>query len=267
MPSKLKNIIYLTAALGTGLVLVTGGAAIINTSMSGTSKAAETALQGHVIYHDKDTLPPEASLIIELMETSKTTPVAKVISQTTISSINKGKVPFSLNYDATKLNPMNNYAVLARISAGDTLWFVSEAGQKINLQDMSSLLDIPVVRVRDDKDTAAADIVYDTEWLAEDLEGAGVMDIAQTTLTFNISGDVHGSGGCNRYFGKAAIDGNDVSFSPLGVTYMTCPPAMMNQERKFLEILGKTKEYTIIGSKLYLIDERGEKLARMASIQ
>lgn len=266
MPAKLKNVIYVAAALGTGLALATGGAAIINASISGPSKAAETTLQGHVIYQDKDTLPPEASLTIELMETSKETPLAKTISQTTISSLHAGNIPFSLNYDASKLNPMNSYAILARISAGDTLWFVSEAGQKVNLKDLSSQLEIPVVRVREDKDMAAADIVYDTQWLAEDLEGAGVMDIAQTTLTFNMSGQVHGSGGCNRFFGKADIDGNELSFSPLGVTYMTCPPSLMNQERKFLEILGKTKEYAIISGKLYLIDERGEKLARMASI-
>lgn len=264
MPKKLKNGIYVAAALGAGFVFVASGATIISTSISSSSKAAETTLLGHVRYQDKDILPPEAQLTVELIETSKTTPVTKTISQTTISSINMGKVPFTLHYDAQKLDPANNYTILARISAGDTLWFVSETGQKINPQDISTQIEVPVVRVRDNNGAFENDNVFSTEWLAEDLEGMGVIDIAQTTLSIDKTGAVNGSAGCNRYFGKAELDGKNVSFSPLGVTYMMCPPALMNQERKFLDILGRVKEYTIIGSKLYLLDKHGEKLARMA---
>jgi heat shock protein HslJ len=76
-----------------------------------------------------------------------------------------------------------------------------------------------------------------TEWLLEDLGGAGVIDNIQATLAFPEAGKTAGHGSCNRFFGAAEITGSAIKFGPLGSTRMSCPEAVMNQETKYLGAL------------------------------
>lgn len=94
--------------------------------------------------------------------------------------------------------------------------------------------------VRKGTDDAVAIGIEGKDWLAEDIQGGGVIDTAQTTLMVDSDGTVSGSGGCNRFMSKATISGSNISFGEIGSTYMQCPPALMNQERKFLDVLSKT---------------------------
>ena len=44
-----------------------------------------------------------------------------------------------------------------------------------------------------------------TAWLAEDIDGHGVVDRARSTMEFVKSGQVSGIAACNRYFGPVSI--------------------------------------------------------------
>ena len=106
------------------------------------------------------------------------------------------------------------------------------------------------------------------KWLAEDIQGGGVIDRIQTVLEIGEDGSVSGSGGCNRFAGKAKISGNAISFSPLASTEMACVPAVMGQEQKFHAALGATKKFRIHPSerKLVLFDGAGKAIARFSAI-
>jgi heat shock protein HslJ len=82
-----------------------------------------------------------------------------------------------------------------------------------------------------------------TEWLLEDLGGAGVIDNIQATLTFPEAGKTAGKGSCNRFFGPAAISESAVKLGPLGSTRMACPEAVMNQEKKYLDALHAAERF------------------------
>jgi heat shock protein HslJ len=82
-----------------------------------------------------------------------------------------------------------------------------------------------------------------SSWLAEDIEGQGVMDILQTTIGFDVDDRIAGSGGCNNYFGLAVIKGSTISMGPLGSTQKACPPAIMDQEQHIN--IGSGHEVTI----------------------
>lgn len=82
-----------------------------------------------------------------------------------------------------------------------------------------------------------------SEWLLEDLAGAGVIDNAQATLAFPEEGKVAGRGSCNRFFGPAKISGDSMQLGPLGATRMACPEAVMNQETKYLDALQKVERF------------------------
>ena len=80
-----------------------------------------------------------------------------------------------------------------------------------------------------------------SNWLVEDIRGRGVIDNAQTTLRIDQDGKASGSTGCNRFFGKANIAGGRLRFGPLATTYRACPPAVADQERKFLNALAAAR--------------------------
>jgi putative lipoprotein len=98
-------------------------------------------------------------------------------------------------------------------------------------------------------------------WLVEDIGGRGVIDNAQTTLRIDADGKVSGSTGCNRYFGKAILDGATLRFGPLATTYRACPPALADQERKFLAALkeARTARHDAMG-RLQILTGKGKAL-------
>jgi putative lipoprotein len=107
-----------------------------------------------------------------------------------------------------------------------------------------------------------------TSWLAEDIGGRGVIDNAQTTITFDGEGRLAGSGGCNRYFGPVTIEGSAISFGDLGATRMACVPALMDQEQKFFDALAATRSYRFDdpGNKLVFLGENGAMLVRFSPL-
>lgn len=82
-----------------------------------------------------------------------------------------------------------------------------------------------------------------TTWLAEDIDGRGVIDDLQSTLGFETDERVSGMAGCNRFFGSVTIDGGSISVGPLGSTRMACPPAIMDQEDRFLKALANARRF------------------------
>jgi heat shock protein HslJ len=93
------------------------------------------------------------------------------------------------------------------------------------------------------KPTAAAFNLSGSEWLLEDLDGTGVIDNAQATLSFPEKGKIAGKGSCNRFFGTADISGDHLKFGALGSTRMACPEAIMNQESKYLAALQASQRF------------------------
>jgi heat shock protein HslJ len=106
------------------------------------------------------------------------------------------------------------------------------------------------------------------KWLAEDIDGGGVIDRLQTTLEIRDDGIVNGMGGCNRYAGSAKIDGNAIKFLPMASTRMACSPAVMNQESKFHSTLEKIRTWRIDEArrKLILLDRQGFEMMRLSQM-
>jgi heat shock protein HslJ len=84
-----------------------------------------------------------------------------------------------------------------------------------------------------------------------------VIEAAASTITFEADGRVHGRGGCNRYFGAATIDGEQMSFGPLGSTKMACAPAVMDQEARFFQALESAERWSLDEDGLLLIHSAG----------
>jgi putative lipoprotein len=104
-----------------------------------------------------------------------------------------------------------------------------------------------------------------TAWLVEDIGGRGVIDRAQTTISFDAPGRVSGSTGCNRYTGVATFEGEALRFGQLATTRRACVPALMDQEQKFNKAMEDVRGYAVAtNGLLHLRGANGEILLRLA---
>lgn len=102
-----------------------------------------------------------------------------------------------------------------------------------------------------------------SEWVAEDLGGRGVHDRIQSTLRFDSTTRVSGSGGCNRYTGALAEVDGTLHIGQLASTRMACPPALLDQETRFLIALAKTARLERRDDTLTLFGADGARLATL----
>ncbi|MGB0599732.1 MAG: META domain-containing protein [Rubripirellula sp.] len=105
-------------------------------------------------------------------------------------------------------------------------------------------------------------------WLVEDINGGGVVDRAQTTITFSKDGSVSGNTSVNRFRGAATVDGNKLSFGPLATTRRAGPPALMQQEAKFLKAIETVTVFQIEATGLlFLRNDKGDPVLRLSPLE
>ena len=105
-----------------------------------------------------------------------------------------------------------------------------------------------------------------THWLAEDIDRGGVLDRAQSRRRFLADGAVDGHGGCNAFQGGATPTATGFRFGPLAATRKACPAALMDQERRFLDALGRVRGATTSHGLLFLRDADGVAILRFSRL-
>jgi heat shock protein HslJ len=111
----------------------------------------------------------------------------------------------------------------------------------------------------------STDPLKGTSWRLVMLGGAGLLPGTQITATFE-DGQVHGQA-CNSYGGAYKVSGDKISISELCQTEMACvdPPGVMEQERRYLEMLSMAKTFKLSDSQLQIFSATGEVLTFLAS--
>jgi heat shock protein HslJ len=104
-------------------------------------------------------------------------------------------------------------------------------------------------------------------WLAEDIGGKGVMDDLQSRLQFLATDRVAGQAGCNQFDGAATLTGASVSFGPLATTRKMWPPAVMDQERRFIKALESARGARLEDKLLFLLDADGSPILRLSRLE
>jgi len=101
------------------------------------------------------------------------------------------------------------------------------------------------------------------EWLLVSLgRDVPVLDSLEVTLTFSADG-VAGHSGCNRYFGAAnpGEQSGELRFGPLGGTRMACPPAAMDFETHYLQMLAGVTRYGFLNGQLALTVQQDDSVS------
>lgn len=104
--------------------------------------------------------------------------------------------------------------------------------------------------------TAQSPALVGADWRVEDIAGGGIIDRARVTIRFSTDGRMSGNASCNRYTATYSAKGRRLVIGPPSTTRMACPPALMDQERRFLRMLA-----TVAG---FDIDQTGTLVLRAA---
>ncbi|GAB4519081.1 MAG: hypothetical protein Kow00133_04550 [Amphiplicatus sp.] len=83
------------------------------------------------------------------------------------------------------------------------------------------------------------------EWVVEDIDRRGVIDMSRVSIRFSEDGRVSGLASCNRYAGRYFLAGEGLRIENAAATDKSCAPALMNQERAFLDILADVRVFDI----------------------
>jgi heat shock protein HslJ len=82
---------------------------------------------------------------------------------------------------------------------------------------------------------------YVLEWIG----ARPLIDNSHLTITLGADGRAYGNGGCNHWFAPYNLDGDSLSFGKVGSTRKLCAPALMEQERRFLQALQGVQRWDI----------------------
>jgi putative lipoprotein len=111
--------------------------------------------------------------------------------------------------------------------------------------------------------TAAAPLILETAWRVVEIAGEPVADGVSPTLAIDAESGISGSGGCNRYFGNAEIDGERITMGEIGATRMACPEPAMGEEQRYLKALDAVDSWRLEADELMLADDEGTVLVRL----
>ena len=125
--------------------------------------------------------------------------------------------------------------------------------------------------------TASAALAMETNKQTATLPGsawqvktfAGQTPLADHAITFEFDneGNIAGDGSCNRFGGSCKIEEDKIEVGPLRSTRRACEPDIMQQEHKFLALLGAVTAWSIDGDELVLTAPDGEIKASRTSPQ
>jgi heat shock protein HslJ len=93
-------------------------------------------------------------------------------------------------------------------------------------------------------------------WMVEYIGERPVIDNSPATIEFAGNGRVGGNASCNRFVGEYVLSGSSLSFGKLGATKMMCPPALMEQEARFLAALEWVAKAQMRDGLLNLLDAK-----------
>lgn len=256
-------------ALVTGLAM--GLSALLALLFPRAAEAAPVTVRGEVVYRERMALPRGVRVEVQLADVSKADAPARVLATGQIGRFAGSSIPFTLRIDSKKLVDGRRYVLQARIldNRGKLLfindtsqpWKPGDAGP-VTIQVVRAGGGAPVKPARPREPATAWG-----RWIAEDIQSGGVLDHVQSLLVIAPDGKVTGHGGCNSLTGTARVKGRRIVFSRMASTMMACPPAQMNQERRFNEALGLVRSFRVASEqkKLLLLDGSNRVVLRFAA--
>jgi heat shock protein HslJ len=110
-------------------------------------------------------------------------------------------------------------------------------------------------------DSAASDPLDGTSWVLMAYRKSRPIPGTVITATFE-DGQIHGSAGCNSYFGSYEVSGGTIKVGPIAITEMAClePEGVMDQELTFVQFLQDAQTFRLTDEQLQIFTSDSEAL-------
>lgn len=101
------------------------------------------------------------------------------------------------------------------------------------------------------------------EWVVEDIGGT-LIDGSRPTLDFGVDGRLAGRASCNAFTTTYTLTGESLTIGTTATTMMSCAPELIEQEKRFLDILQRVRRFDITenGALVLEDDQRRRIIAR-----
>jgi putative lipoprotein len=100
-----------------GLLAAGLAAGLLACTTTEGGQAGSITLEGTVAYRERMALPPDARIAVEVRDVSRQDTASILIASTAFAADGRQvPIPFSLTYDAARIEPRNTYAVSAHIT-------------------------------------------------------------------------------------------------------------------------------------------------------
>lgn len=225
-------------------------------------------LEGSATYRQRIALQSEAILEVELRDISRADAPATILSSVSIKPSGQVPIPFKLLYDDNMIDQRNTYSVSAKINLGERVIFRSTTAHLVLTRGNPDRIEVMMEMMPAANSEKLVGALFGSQWIAEDIDGGGVIDNAQSIIRFEADGKVSGFGGCNNFSGQSKVDGHKMEIGPLAATQRACVPALLDQEQKFFQAVTNTRSFEIDEDrqKLFLKDSSGAPIARLSKL-
>jgi putative lipoprotein len=234
---------------------------------AGAAMAELATIEGTATYRERMALPEGAVLEVELLDISRADASAERLASIRIKPQGQVPIAFTLHYDPALIDERFTYAVVAKLLHEQRMLFRSDTVHPVLTRGAGNQVDVTMVRIPAERSEAVLPTLLGPTWVAEDIDRRGVIDDLQSFVTFTAEGQAHGFGGCNDFSGGYEVDGDRLEIGGEGrriaSTLKACTPAVMDQEARFLDALGRVRFWRIDLGLLFLLDAEGEPILRL----
>ncbi len=249
---------------GHRLVLAT---LILHLLAAGAAMAQLATIEGTATHRERMALPEGAVLEVELLDISRADAASERLASIRIKPRGQVPIPFTLHYDPALIEERFTYAVVAKVAHAGRMLFRSDTVHPVLTRGAGDTVEVGMVRIPAGRSEAVQPTLVGPTWVAEDIDRRGVIDNLQSFVTFTPEGRVQGMGGCNGFTGGYTLDGDRLEIGGegrrLAATLKACTPAVLDQEARFLDALGRVRSWRIENGLLFLLDAGDEPIVRL----
>ncbi len=230
-----------------------------NLGPNGETPGAPLTVTGEVFYRERIAMPQGAVLTVRVEDVSRADAPAVTIGEEVINDPGNVPVKFSVQYDGSKVEPQNTYAIRARIEVdGQLMWtntthipVITNGAPTQNVQVLVQRVGATQGGVGEPLPVAGplTDLLW--QWQGstyKDGTSAIPTDASKYSVTFGTDGRVTVQADCNSGGGPYQVNGSSMSIGPLISTLALCPEGSLSSE--FLRDLEAAATYTADGGTL-----------------
>lgn len=244
------------------IAAVAVGAYVYTTKKPGENADTQpnATVSGNVTYMQRVALPTGSVVEVELRDTSRADAPAEILAKNKITTTGQNvPIPYTLNYDPTKIVENNSYSVAAKITIDGKLSWISTVNiPVITRGNPTNNVEILVSQANTETtppssgQTNAPLVGTEWAWVRTTYPNKAALTAPtgnKFVMTLKADKTISSSTDCNGLGGNYVVNGEVLSFSEFISTLRYCEDS---PETQYSQDLRQTSSYVISGNELRL---------------